>query len=108
MEACIPERERVHQALVDLIRENKPYNLEYDVIRPIDERQITVNSLAERITAKDGTSVRISGTIQDISTRRQETQMREVLQSQLNHAQKMESVGRLAGGVATTSTTCLA
>ncbi|MCD6342720.1 MAG: response regulator [Spirochaetaceae bacterium] len=100
VETCIPERERVHQALVDLIQKNKPYNLEYDVIRTINDIRITVNSIAERVTAEDGTLVRISGTIQDITARRQERHRREDLQAQLNQAQKMESVGRLAGGIA--------
>ena len=31
-ESCIPERERVHQALVDLIERNVPYNLEFEII----------------------------------------------------------------------------
>ncbi|MBE0583928.1 MAG: PAS domain S-box protein, partial [Desulfofustis sp.] len=38
--------------------------------------------------------------VQDISERRRAEEERERLQSQLLHAQKMESVGRLAGGVA--------
>lgn len=40
------------------------------------------------------------GVILDITERKRAEVEREKLQSQLNHAQKMESVGRLAGGVA--------
>ncbi len=39
-------------------------------------------------------------TIMDITARKQAEKEREKLQAQLNQAQKMESVGRLAGGVA--------
>ena len=35
IEACIPDRNRIHQALVDLITDGKPYDLEY-VINPAD------------------------------------------------------------------------
>ncbi|MBM4200525.1 MAG: response regulator, partial [Gammaproteobacteria bacterium] len=40
------------------------------------------------------------GTIQDITSRKRAEEEKEKLQSQLSQAQKMESVGRLAGGVA--------
>ena len=40
------------------------------------------------------------GTVQDITERKRAEQEREKLQTQLAQAQKMESIGRLAGGVA--------
>ena len=47
-----------------------------------------------------GSVAGIVGAIVDISERKRDERDRQALQTQLAHAQKMESVGRLAGGVA--------
>jgi PAS domain S-box-containing protein len=47
----------------------------------------------------DGKTARIAA-VRDLTEQRQADEEKEKLRTQLNHAQKMESVGRLAGGVA--------
>ncbi|MBS1153764.1 MAG: multi-sensor hybrid histidine kinase, partial [Myxococcaceae bacterium] len=71
IEACIPERERVHQALVDLIAEGREYNLEY-LINPADgspPRQISAIARLEKDA--EGKPLRVLGFIQDITQRKQ-------------------------------------
>jgi two-component system, cell cycle sensor histidine kinase and response regulator CckA len=61
---------------------------------------VDILSRAGAIFAADGTPVRVVGTHVDITARNQAAAEKEKLQLQLTQAQKMESVGRLAGGVA--------
>jgi predicted ATPase/signal transduction histidine kinase/PAS domain-containing protein len=70
VEKCIPERERVHQALVDLIEKGKPYNLEYE-IRPRDSSGFRiVASIADLQRDKQGNPQVIAGVIHDVTERK--------------------------------------
>ncbi|MCP4680365.1 MAG: response regulator [Deltaproteobacteria bacterium] len=50
--------------------------------------------------APDGTPLRATGTILDITLRKKTEEERERLAEQLRQSQKIESIGRLAGGIA--------
>lgn len=78
VESCIPERERVHQALIDLIEHNKPYNLEFDLIAKNTGERKTITSIAELVKDENGNPRKIVGVIQDITERKiAENKLRE-------------------------------
>ncbi|MBF0527799.1 MAG: PAS domain S-box protein [Deltaproteobacteria bacterium] len=78
IENCIPERERVHQALIDLIQEGKEYNLEFE-IHPINSTEPKIIwSIAEVQRDDNGDPLVITGLVQDITERkRAEKELRE-------------------------------
>lgn len=99
IEFYIPEqREKVEEAFQKAVEEGISYDLELQLIRA-DNTPIWVRTMGQPV--KEGEKiVRITGNILDITARKEAEIEREKLQSQLLQSQKMESVGRLAGGVA--------
>jgi PAS domain S-box-containing protein len=70
IEACIPERERVHQALIDLISAGTDYNLEF-TINPADgSASKMIHSIAKLENDAEGNPLRVVGVIQDITERK--------------------------------------
>ncbi len=71
IEACIPERERVHQKLVNLVSGAGEYDVEYD-INPLDGSPAkTVHSIARLEKDAQGNPLKILGFIQNITERKQ-------------------------------------
>lgn len=100
VEDCIPERERVHQVLIDLIEKGSPYNLEFEIL-PIDGSQKKiVRSIAEVIKDNSGVPLKVAGVLQDITQQKKTENENIFLERQLRQAQKLESIGLLAGGIA--------
>ncbi|MBU1138514.1 MAG: PAS domain S-box protein, partial [Proteobacteria bacterium] len=100
VEKCIPERQRVHQALIDLIEKNKPYNLEFEINPVSGPKTKTIKSIAELIKDDQNTPLKVVGVIQDITSQKESAKERLILEQKLLQAQKMESIGNLAGGIA--------
>ncbi len=100
IEKCIQDNEYVHNALKELIVNNKPYNIEFEIILKNSKQKKIINSIAEQQTGINGKLEKVVGIIVDITERKQAEKEHEKLQNQLQQAQKMESVGLLAGGIA--------
>jgi len=74
VERCIPERVRVHQALLDLIEHNTTYNLEFDLVTKNTKERKTIISVAEMESDSDGRRIKVAGVIQDITKLRKNEQ----------------------------------
>ena len=70
VEGCTPERERVHQALVDLIQDGKEFDLEYEIYPKDSAAPKTIWSLAEVQRDERGAPLIVAGTVQDITARK--------------------------------------
>jgi PAS domain S-box-containing protein len=100
IESCIPERVRVHEALLALIREERKYDIEY-AINPKDGSPPRVIQAIARLE-KDarGNPIGVLGFIQDVTERKRAETDKASLEASLRESQKMEALGTLAGGVA--------
>jgi len=71
---------------------------EVDLLRK-DGARVPVE-ISSRVVLADGRPVGIEGVARDVTERKRAEQARHELEEQLRHAQKIEALGRLAGGVA--------
>ena len=79
--------------------EMRQFDLEYRIMRP-DGTDATVRSYGEFTPAELGGIPRFFGTLIDITDQKRAEKEKADLENQLQHAQRTESIGRLAGGIA--------
>ncbi len=83
----------IRQAMTTAIREHRPYSIVHRLIRPDGQERIVQEEAEIFFDKAGGKPVKIVGTAHDITERKS-------LEQQFLRAQRMESLGTLAGGIA--------
>ena len=76
-----------------------PYTMELRIKRP-DGIEKTIITICEPLCDSTGKVVKLRGTNQDITERKRAEEERQLFEQQLQHTQKLESLGVLSGGIA--------
>ncbi|MGZ8429892.1 MAG: PAS domain S-box protein [Candidatus Deferrimicrobiaceae bacterium] len=97
-----PEERRSmrHYFLHDVLAKKRPFDREYRIVRESDKSVRWVHGLGKVEYDSRGRPIKMIGTIQDVTVRKEVEEEKRSLERQVRQAQKMESLGVLAGGIA--------
>jgi len=96
---CLAERDQVADDLSQSIEDAVSRNMEFSITRVGGELRHIMSQLVV-YAGDDGKANRVAGTMLDITDQKRSENERESLHDQLLHAQKLDSIGQLTGGVA--------
>jgi PAS domain S-box-containing protein len=104
METCLErihpgDLARVNQIMAESVRTRQPFVCEHRVNLPDGTERVMLGR-GEIVVNKQGEAVRMLGVVQDITEMKRSAEALQRSEEQLRQSQKMEAVGRLAGGVA--------
>ena len=91
--------EKLDKVIEQCVKYGQPYSQEFKLFRP-DGEICWAHTVGRAVRDENGSIIRLMGSVQDITSRKLAEIEKTKLQEQLTQAQKMESIGRLAGGVA--------